>query len=416
MTGTTATSFPIFAAAAAKYDALVVSVHDVAPATRAISEKIIAELARHGVRVSSLLVVPNYHHRGVSMDDRDFVRWLRDLEAEGHEIVIHGYFHQRPRRDSETLRAKMITRNYTSDEGEFYDLSYDEALQRITQARDEFTAAGLKPRGFIAPAWLLGKEAERAAKDAEMEYTTRLTTVRDLRTAQTFAARSLVYSVAQFLATRGEPGLEWRARAAHVDGAFAPARPPPAGFRTGGNLAADHPAPGSPGGDTPADHLSRLDCRETFRDPRSEIRDPMSRCDLHVHSRSSERSEEWLFRRFDLPDSYSHPKELYAALRAKGMDFVTITDHDTIEGCLQIADLPNTFISEQVTTYFPQDPCKIHLLVWGITEAQHAEIVRTRDNIFELQSYLQTRVDRACGRASALQHQRQAGGRRIWSA
>ncbi len=195
VTGTAATSFPIFAATAAKYDALVVSVHDVAPATRAISEKIIAELARHGVRVSSLLVVPNYHHRGVSMDDRDFVRWLRDLEADGHEIVIHGYFHQRPRRDRETLRAKMITRNYTSDEGEFYDLSYDEALARITQARAEFTAAGLKPRGFIAPAWLLGKEAERAAKDAEMEYTTRLTTVRDLRTAQTFAARSLVYSV-----------------------------------------------------------------------------------------------------------------------------------------------------------------------------------------------------------------------------
>jgi hypothetical protein len=71
------------------------------------------------------------------------------------------------------------------------------------------------------------------------------------------------------------------------------------------------------------------------------------------------------------------------------MDFVTITDHDTIEGCLAIADLPKTFISEQVTTYFPQDPCKIHLLVWGISEAQHDEIVRVRDSIFELQQYLQ---------------------------
>jgi len=115
----------------------------------------------------------------------------------------------------------------------------------------------------------------------------------------------------------------------------------------------------------------------------------MSRCDLHLHSRFSERSEEWLFRRFDLPDSYSHPKDLYAALRAKGMDFVTITDHDSIDGCLQIADLPNTFISEQVTTYFPHDPCKIHLLVWGITETQHAAIVHARENILELQAYLQ---------------------------
>jgi hypothetical protein len=70
------------------------------------------------------------------------------------------------------------------------------------------------------------------------------------------------------------------------------------------------------------------------------------------------------------------------------MDFVTITDHDTIEGCLKISDLPQTFISEQVTTYFPQDPCKIHLLVWGISEAQHAEIVRLRENIFDLQQFL----------------------------
>src|SRR5205807_9389924 len=52
-------------------------------------------------------------------------------------------------------------------------------------------------------------------------------------------------------------------------------------------------------------------------------------------------------------------------------------------------DLAGTFISEEVTTYFPQDPCKIHLLVWGISETQHADIVQLRDNIFDLQNYLQ---------------------------
>jgi glycosyltransferase involved in cell wall biosynthesis len=114
----------------------------------------------------------------------------------------------------------------------------------------------------------------------------------------------------------------------------------------------------------------------------------MSKCDLHIHSRHSARSEEWLFRRFDFPDSYSDPKALHRQLLDRGMDYVTITDHDTITGSLEIADLPNTFISEQVTTYFPQDPCKIHLLVWGITETQHADIVIVRDNIFALQRYL----------------------------
>src|SRR5947208_1447099 len=115
----------------------------------------------------------------------------------------------------------------------------------------------------------------------------------------------------------------------------------------------------------------------------------MSRCDLHLHSRFSARSEEWLFRRFDFPDSYSDPRELYRLLRERGMNFVTITDHDTIEGNLQIAELEGTFISEEVTTHFPTDPCKIHVLVWGITETQHAGIAAVRDNIFELQSYLQ---------------------------
>src|SRR6267154_550831 len=116
----------------------------------------------------------------------------------------------------------------------------------------------------------------------------------------------------------------------------------------------------------------------------------MSKCDLHVHSRYSARSEEWLFRRFDFPDSYSDPKELHRQLLEAGMDYVTITDHDTIEGGLQIVDLPQVFISEQVTTYFPQDPCKLHILVWGISEQQHREIEGVRDNIFELQRYLQT--------------------------
>lgn len=71
------------------------------------------------------------------------------------------------------------------------------------------------------------------------------------------------------------------------------------------------------------------------------------------------------------------------------MDYVTITDHDTIDGSLEIAGLRQTFISEEVTTYFPQDPCKLHILVWGISEAQHADIVSVRENIFDLQSYLQ---------------------------
>ena len=196
MTSLAATRFlPVVATATAIKDFLVVSLHDVAPSSQVTVDKMVSELARHGIRPCSVLVVPDYHHQGAAVKDPQFVSWLRDLESQGHEIVIHGYFHERPRRKGETLREKFLTRVYTRDEGEFYDLGYDEALLRIKTARDEFRAAGLKPRGFVAPAWLLSAEGERAARDAEIEYTTRLRTIRDLRSGEDFAARSLVYSV-----------------------------------------------------------------------------------------------------------------------------------------------------------------------------------------------------------------------------
>jgi len=196
MTSAVATQFlPVVAAASATKDFLIVSLHDVAPSTQPTADKIISELARKGIRHCSLLVVPDYHHQGAETKDRQFVSWLRNLEATGHEIVIHGNFHERPPRERESFFEKFITKFYTQGEGEFYDLGYDDAFQRIKTARDEFFASGLKPRGFVAPAWLLSSEGERAACDAEMEYTTRLRTVRDLRSGETFSARSLVYSV-----------------------------------------------------------------------------------------------------------------------------------------------------------------------------------------------------------------------------
>src|SRR2546430_15248610 len=100
----------------------------------------------------------------------------------------------------------------------------------------------------------------------------------------------------------------------------------------------------------------------------------MSRCDLHIHSKFSARSEEWLFRRFDFPDSCTEAVDLYTQLRVGGLDFVTITDHDCIDGCLEISDKTQTFISGKVTAYFAQDTCKVDVFVWGIRAADHQDI------------------------------------------
>ena len=112
------------------------------------------------------------------------------------------------------------------------------------------------------------------------------------------------------------------------------------------------------------------------------------KADLHLHSRHSDRAPEWLLRKAGIPDSYSPPRDLYAQLKRRGMDWVTLTDHDRIEGCLEIADLPGVFISEQVTSFFPEDRSAVHVLVWGITEEQHRQIQGLRENVYELQGFL----------------------------
>jgi predicted deacetylase len=175
--------------------AIVVSIHDVAPPTQGRVEQILAELTEEGVLQSSLLVVPNYHHTGNSLGRREFVQWLKTLETAGHEIVLHGFYHQRARRAGESLLRKLITRIYTADEGEFFDLDYAEALQLLQTALAKFARNGFHPTGFVAPAWLLGAEAERAVRAAGFRYTTTLGTVRDFVSGMEFRSQSLVYSV-----------------------------------------------------------------------------------------------------------------------------------------------------------------------------------------------------------------------------
>ena len=110
--------------------------------------------------------------------------------------------------------------------------------------------------------------------------------------------------------------------------------------------------------------------------------------DLHVHSKFSDQTPEWVQSKIDCRESYSEPLHIYQTAIRKGMSWVTITDHNSIQGSLAIAHLPNTFISEEVTTYFPDHPGEIHVLTLNIDGEKHRRIQNLRLNIFDLTAYM----------------------------
>lgn len=113
-----------------------------------------------------------------------------------------------------------------------------------------------------------------------------------------------------------------------------------------------------------------------------------ARTDLHVHSKYSNQPTEWLLRKVGAPESFTEPKEIYRRCRERGMRFVTISDHDSIAGALEIQHLPGTFLSCEVTVEFPEDGCEIHLLVSGITERQHRDLQEIRRDVYEVRDYV----------------------------
>lgn len=113
------------------------------------------------------------------------------------------------------------------------------------------------------------------------------------------------------------------------------------------------------------------------------------RVDLHVHSSYSDKPYSWFLRSGHSAECYTLPKTVYETATRRGMNLVTITDHDTIDGALELRSLyDNTFISEEVSARFPEDGCVIHTIALDIDEAQHAELQRLRGNIYELTQYM----------------------------
>lgn len=116
--------------------------------------------------------------------------------------------------------------------------------------------------------------------------------------------------------------------------------------------------------------------------------------DFHLHSYASNVTDYYAANAFSIPESYSDPLKLYDLLKERGMSLVTLTDHNSIDGVLEMlaAGREDVFISAEMTTTFPEDGCNIHVTIANMKEAQFKEAMRLRGNVYEMIAYVDSLI------------------------
>ncbi len=95
-------------------------------------------------------------------------------------------------------------------------------------------------------------------------------------------------------------------------------------------------------------------------------------------------------------DCYVTPGAAFNAARARGMDFVCFTDHNTISGALDFLsrrpeEEDRVIIGEEVDAWIPGSSQRLHIGVFDVDERLHEDITRLRGICFELIAELRSR-------------------------
>ena len=114
------------------------------------------------------------------------------------------------------------------------------------------------------------------------------------------------------------------------------------------------------------------------------------RADLHVHTCHSTQSGSLKFLRSR--DCYSNPADVYRIAKARGMDLVCVTDHDSINGALELLDrrpdARDVIVGEEITCWLPDTDVEVHIGAYGMTEALHRDVQRLHRNVFDVAARL----------------------------
>lgn len=110
------------------------------------------------------------------------------------------------------------------------------------------------------------------------------------------------------------------------------------------------------------------------------------KCDLHVHTIHSGMCTVPLLDRI-CRESYNDPQALYDTLKRRGMDLVTVTDHDSIDAVESLRSRDDFFLSEEVSCG-TTNGTHLHMGVYDIEERHHTELQHRRDDMPSLLAYL----------------------------
>lgn len=167
-------------AAVSGVKSLIISIHDYHSDSLARIAKQIEWLDKRGINKVTILAIPNYHKKGEIHKNLTVVRFLQDLIDLGNEVALHGYYHLRTHsRSLSKLRPvdHFLTRIYTANEAEFYNISKEKALRLITFGLEIFKNCGIHPNGFVAPGWLISEDALNAVWETGFKWTCTLTKI-----------------------------------------------------------------------------------------------------------------------------------------------------------------------------------------------------------------------------------------------
>ncbi|MFT5422836.1 MAG: glycosyltransferase involved in cell wall biosynthesis [Phycisphaerales bacterium] len=115
--------------------------------------------------------------------------------------------------------------------------------------------------------------------------------------------------------------------------------------------------------------------------------------DTHCHTKASDKPVMSAAGIIGCPECYSEPEAVYDQAMARGMDLVTITDHDTIAGALTLHErgFERFSIGQEVSVRFPEDKCLLHVLTWGLTPelAEQIDTLKLRADVYEFADWLE---------------------------